>query len=157
MCVSPTYRRVRSNPLWRCDHLQSLEMWSSPLLIFVVLFFPSIRSSELVHRLGYLAFTEKSRVRFPDSEINFLPFFITSHFPYWERQTQAATDVFFWPQCATNSKELDTRFHLRLHVQGPRVVSKPTGSLVCLHHFIVIVLCIPSSWSVLCKHLLQHI
>jgi hypothetical protein len=36
-------------------------------------------------------------------------------------------------------------------------VSKPTGSLVCLHHFIVIVLCIPSSWSVLCKHLLQHI
>jgi hypothetical protein len=40
-----------------------------------IVFFSSIRSSELVHRLGYLAFTEKSRVRFPDSEVIFLLFF----------------------------------------------------------------------------------
>ena len=72
--------------------------------------FSSIRSSELVHRLGYLAFTEKSRVRFPDSEIIFLLYLASSHLPYWERQTEAATDVYFWPQYATKPKELVARF-----------------------------------------------
>jgi hypothetical protein len=64
---------------------------------------------------------------------------------------------FFWPQCVTDSKELDTRFYPMLQVQEPRIVSKPTGSLVCLHHFIVIAFCIRSNWSVGYKHLLQHI
>ena len=46
----------------------SVQKFSIYLYILQFDFFPSIRSSELVHRLGYLAFTEKSRVRFPDSE-----------------------------------------------------------------------------------------
>lgn len=157
MCDSPTYQRVRSNPHFTMRPLSwSFEIWLLPSYVFTFVFFPSIRSSELVHRLGYLAFTEKSRVRFPDSEIIFLHFVAPSHFPYWERQTEAATDV-FWPQCATNPKELDIRFHPRLHVQEPRIVSKRTRSLVCLHHFIVIVFCISTNWSVVCKQLLQHI
>jgi hypothetical protein len=39
-----------------------------------------------------------------------LLYLASSHLPYWERQTEAATDVYFWPQYATKPKELVARF-----------------------------------------------